>query len=83
MPTSDFPNMKAFRSSLASSHMTLKWKFEGKCNFCKKDGHNQTVCQKKAHDSVAKVIIAKDDTVAVRTATVHGQSLDNLSCILG
>lgn len=67
----------------STSHMAPECKFEGKCDYCKKDGHKQTVCRKKASDSVAKIVIANEDTVAVRAATVHGQALDNLSGILG
>ena len=54
------------------SHLAPECKFEGKCDYCKKDGHKQSVCKKKVYDETHSRVarVADDSVVIVRASRV-------------
>ncbi len=55
----------------SSAHKAPECKFEGTCDYCKKNGHKQSVCKKKASDDArAHMAAVSDNEVVVRTARV-------------
>lgn len=52
----------------SEAHLAPECKFEGKCDYCKKDGHKQSVCRKKTSDNV-HVKVAEE--VSIRLTCVE------------
>ena len=54
----------------SEAHLAPECKFEGKCDYCKKDGHKQSVCRKKLSDS-SPIHAAKAEEVSIRLTCVQ------------
>ena len=67
-------NKKSCNKCGQNNHSFKNCKYDGICDYCKKKGHKQVVCRKKAYDE-AKVNLAAvdDDLVVVRSACVLQQ----------
>ena len=56
----------------SEAHLAPECKFEGKCDYCKKDGHKQSVCRKKTSDNV-HVKVAEE--VSIRLTCVEDEAI--------